>query len=151
MYWPGKDRIDHVQIENLVQNAGILIRGLVGMGALFPSFGEIPQYHCKDCDQFHNSDDAAERLLISKIDRGVTRTEFNELPAGLTHLKAQTADAPTLNTYIPLAHRMTDEDRLGEFWTGWNKWYAKHPRLSNLISLGKDAAQHQSDQCLADR
>ena len=134
MYWPGKDRIDHVQIENLVQNAGILIRGLVGMGALFPSFGEIPQYHCKDCDQFHNSDDAAERLLIS-----------------MTHLKAQTADAPTLNTYIPLAHRMTDEDRLGEFWTGWNKWYAKHPRLSNLISLGKDAAQHQSDQCLADR
>jgi hypothetical protein len=123
VFWPGKDGVDYVQTRDLVQNAGIRVRNLTGMGVLFAVFGETPEYYCKDCNQFHDSDDTAEWMLLAQIDRGVSQARFDQLSLRLIHPKTRVLRTP----YVPLAHRMTEADRLGDCSTAWNDWRAKHP------------------------
>lgn len=50
----------------------------------------------------------------------LTRDEWLKLREG--------ADTPrgVGNTVIPLAHQMTEEERLGDFWAAWKTWNEKH-------------------------
>lgn len=102
VYRPGKDCVDSIQIQGPVQaaikdiakeeglNGGIWVRGLAGIAALFPVvFGEFPPYYCSVCWCFHDSDDIAEWMLLGKVDRALSQSEFNELPFRLTHPKRQ--------------------------------------------------------------
>jgi hypothetical protein len=102
VYRPGKDRVDSVHIQGPVQaaikdiaegegvNGGIWVRGLAGIAALFPLvFQGASSYLCRHCDDFHYSDDIAEWMLLGKLDRALSQSEFNALPFRLTHPKRQ--------------------------------------------------------------
>jgi hypothetical protein len=83
VYRPGKDFVESVRIRGPVQAAikdiaegeglsgGFSVRGPAGIAALFPVFREFPRYHCRRCDDFHNSDDTAEWMLLGKQDRAI--------------------------------------------------------------------------------
>jgi hypothetical protein len=83
VYRPGKDFVESVRIRGPVQAAikdiaegeglsgGFSVRGPAGFAALFPVFREFPRYHCRRCDDFHNSDDTAEWMLLGKQDRAI--------------------------------------------------------------------------------
>jgi hypothetical protein len=67
---------------------GIWVRGLAGIAALFPViFREFPRYYCRRCDDFHNSDDTAEWMLLGKLDRTMAQFNFDQLHMRLTHPK----------------------------------------------------------------
>jgi hypothetical protein len=99
VYRLGKDCVESVRIRGPVQAAikdiaegeglsgGIWVRGLAGIAALFPVFRESPRYHCHRCDDFHNSDDTAEWMLLGKQDRAIAQFDFDQLPMRLTHPK----------------------------------------------------------------
>src|SRR5580704_14531618 len=100
VYRPGKDCVDSICIRGPVQAAikdladgegssgGIWVRGLAGIAALFPViFREFPRYHCRHCDDFHNSDDTAEWMLLAKLDRAMAQFDFDQLHMRLTHPK----------------------------------------------------------------
>jgi hypothetical protein len=98
IYRPGTDCVDSISIRGPVQAAikdiaerlrgGIWVRGLAGIAALFPViFREFPRYHCRHCDDFHNSDDTAEWMLLAKLDRAMVQFDFDQLDMRLTHPK----------------------------------------------------------------
>ena len=125
VYRPGKDSVKHLCITLGVQDAikdvakrDGLVRGLAGIAGLFPRvFRDSSVYFCRHCNDFHSSDDVAEWMLLGKLDRALSQSEFNELPFRLTHPKRQNESSIPLvkhaNTVIPLALQMTKEERLG--------------------------------------
>jgi hypothetical protein len=142
LYRPSTERVDYVCLTTAVPDAirkvaeqegtqgGIWVRGLAGLAGLFPMFGEPSRHYCNHCEDFHDSDDTAEWMLLAKVDRAITQSEFRELPMRLTHPQIQEMYASqTQNTHIPLARRMTESQRLGDLWAAWNDWNAKHPRF----------------------
>jgi hypothetical protein len=53
------------------------VRGVAGMAGLFPRiFAGSPRYFCRECDQFHDSDETAEWLLIGHKSRDLTDGQF---------------------------------------------------------------------------
>ena len=130
VYRPGKDSVEHLCITWDMQdaikrvakidglNGGIWVRGLAGIAAMFPRVFRGPSnYRCRHCKEFHNSDDIAERMLLEKLDRTLTRSAFNKLAFRLMHPKRQNESPIPLvkhaNAVIPLALQMTKEERLG--------------------------------------
>ena len=75
IYRPGANRVDYIclfnvpeAIQNLAKeeglNGGIWVRGLAGIAALFPVIFRDAQHPCLPCNDYHNSDDVAERMLL---------------------------------------------------------------------------------------
>ena len=72
------------------------------------------------CSDFHDADDTAEWMLLGKLDRALTHSEFNELPFRLTHPKRQNETSndrrvvltvEELKQVDEIAKRHFDEDR----------------------------------------
>lgn len=133
VYRPAKDCVDSIRIQGPVPAAiediareeglrgGIWVRGLAGIAGLFPTvFQGSSHYLCRHCDDFHDSDDVAEWMLLGKVDRGIMESEFRQLPMRLTHPKRgneSSNDTPVAMTAEELkqadeiAKRHFDEDR----------------------------------------
>jgi hypothetical protein len=99
VYRPGKDCVDSVCILGPAQAAirdiaeeeglrgGIWVRGLAGIAGLFPLFAGLPRYFCRICEEFHDTDETAEWMLLGKVDRELTESQFRGLAMRLTHPK----------------------------------------------------------------
>jgi hypothetical protein len=133
VYKPGKDCVESIDIRGPVSaaiqdiaeeeglNGGIWVRGVAGIAALFPVvFKDASHYFCRQCNDFHNSDDVAEWLLVGHANRSMSQPEFNELPFRLTHPKRQNEasndhrvvlTAEELKQVDEIAKRHFDEDR----------------------------------------
>jgi hypothetical protein len=88
LYKPGKDCVELIgEYSGITAAGGAWIHGLSGIAALFPLFADLPDYFCRDCEDWHNSDETAEWLLLAKVDRGITESQFRQLHMRLTHPK----------------------------------------------------------------
>lgn len=102
VYRPGNDSLESVEMRDPVPVAtkqiaeaegcsGVWVRGVAGMAALFPIFAELPRYWCRECKEFHDSDETAEWMLLANVDRSITDAQFRALPFRLTHPKRSNA------------------------------------------------------------
>jgi hypothetical protein len=86
VYRPRKDSVDLIG-EGDGLSSGIWVRGLAGIAGLFPLFGGLPRYFCRHCEDWHDSDETAEWMLLAKVDRALTESQFRGLAMRLTHPK----------------------------------------------------------------
>ena len=136
LYWvyrPGRDLVDSVRLRGPVPAAiqdiateegmkgGIWVRGLAGIAALFPLvFKDASHYLCRHCNDFDNSDDVAEWMLLAKLDRAMAQFDFDQLHMRLTHPKRQSESsnqppvpltAEEIKQVDEIAKRHFEEDR----------------------------------------
>ena len=87
VYRPGQDCVESIGEGNWGLTSGVWVRGLAGIAALFPLFAGLPRYFCRHCQDWHDSDETAEWMLLGKVERGLTESQFRQLPFRLTHPK----------------------------------------------------------------